>query len=443
MPEIEFHKYGSGIFRPSGSGMDSEILRWPQKIRRSIRALVGAFLCALLLGGWETTSLMGQDDLASPGEPAISLHEPLAGQSCNECHKESVSLNGRCLMARDQMCVLCHEIPEAGGKAVLADPSASLCFKCHAEEAFKGDFVHGPFAAGSCLTCHSPHGADDSAMVRIAGRQLCLTCHEDMEAALVKARFRHRAMANGCNDCHSPHASDQRYQLTKPALDVCTECHEDIFDVTEKAVVTHSPVKEDSACLNCHDPHMAENDQLLPGEDMAICLGCHNEPIKADRYELPPMEPILAANPRHHGPIQFRVCSECHNPHGSNYFRLLTDAYPARLYSPFFESNYALCFRCHEPKLAEEEQSESATGFRDGGNNLHFVHVNKTSMGRTCRLCHDAHASSQPKHMRESVPFGTWDLPVKFNKTENGGSCEPGCHAAQSYDRLAAQSGRP
>jgi predicted CXXCH cytochrome family protein len=398
-------------------------------------------LCVLLLGEWATPSATEQDQ-ELPTESAGNLHEPLTDQSCNECHEKSVPLNGRCLLAKDQMCVLCHKIPEEGGKAELVDPSEALCFKCHAEEEFKGDFVHGPFAAGACLTCHSPHGADDSAMVRIEGRQMCLTCHEDMEASLASARFRHRAMASGCTDCHSPHASDLRYQLTKPVPDICAGCHEDIFDIME-AVVTHSPVKEDSACMNCHNPHMAENDQLLPEEDMDVCLGCHNEPIKTDRYELAPMGPVLAAKPRHHGPIQFRICSECHNPHGSKYFRLLTDAYPARLYSPFFESNYALCFRCHEPKLVEVERTDSATGFRDGDRNLHFVHVDKTSMGRTCRLCHDAHASSQPKQMRESVPFGKWDLPIKFKKTENGGSCEPGCHAAQSYDRLAQQSGRP
>ncbi|MEJ2108603.1 MAG: cytochrome c3 family protein, partial [Acidobacteriota bacterium] len=145
----------------------------------------------------------------------------------------------------------------------------------------------------------------------------------------------------------------------------------------------------------------------------------------------------------HHGPIQFRECSECHNPHGSPYFRLLTDMYPERLYAPFFESNYALCFRCHESTLAEEEQADSLTEFRDGERNLHFLHVNKTSMGRTCRLCHDAHAGSEPQYIPESVTFGNWDLPIKFTKTENGGSCEPGCHAAQSYDRLAPQPSNP
>jgi hypothetical protein len=37
------------------------------------------------------------------------------------------------------------------------------------------------------------------------------------------------------------------------------------------------------------------------------------------------------------------------------------------------------------------------------------------------------------------VPFGTWSLPVKFEQTENGGSCAPGCHAVQKYKHGSAK----
>jgi predicted CXXCH cytochrome family protein len=340
------------------------------------------------------------------------------------------------------MCVLCHEIPAAGGQARLVEPSAPLCFRCHAKDAFQGGFVHGPIAAGSCITCHAPHGSGNSGMLRVAGPKLCLACHKDMDVRLINAGFSHKAAVNDCIDCHSPHASEQRYQLRKAVPGLCEGCHENIFRDLKEAVI-HSPVTEEPACLNCHDPHMAENEWLLPADDMGACLKCHNEPVKAGQSELAPMGPLLAANPRHHGPIQSRECSECHNPHGSSYFRLLTAAYPQRLYAPFFESNYALCFRCHESTLVTEEHTETLTGFRDGDRNLHFVHVKNPSLGRTCRLCHETHASSQPEYIRASVPFGTWNLPIKFKKTENGGSCEPGCHAAQTYAYQTTQPGRP
>ena len=434
MPDMRFHDFGSGI-KVKADRRKSKTRRAP--------ALAGIPVFAILLVGWATLSATEPDDAQSDEAFTEIFHEPLTGKPCIECHEEMIPARGRCLLTGEQMCVLCHDIPAIGGRASLMEPSAPTCFKCHSEEAFDGSFVHGPFAAGACITCHSPHGDNSSAMVRISGRQICLPCHEETKTDFDSARFRHQASAGGCTECHTPHASEQRYQLRKPVPGVCVECHEDLFEKLEGAVVTHSAVEEDSACLNCHKAHSSENDWLLSGEDMEVCLGCHNEPIKVDDLELEPMGPVLAAKAWHHGPIEFRICSKCHDPHGSPYFRLLTDAYPERLYAPYFESNYALCFRCHEPTLFKDERTETLTEFRDGDLNLHFVHVNKSSMGRTCRLCHEAHASTGSKFIAESVPFGTWDLPIKFSKAENGGSCESGCHAAKSYDRLAAQSGRP
>ena len=79
-------------------------------------------------------------------------------------------------------------------------------------------------------------------------------------------------------------------------------------------------------------------------------------------------------------------------------------------------------------------------GFRDGDLNLHWVHVNREK-GRTCRACHEVHASSNPFHIRDSVPFGRdkWELPINYEINDTGGSCAPGCHSAQIYSR---ESGR-
>ncbi len=76
--------------------------------------------------------------------------------------------------------------------------------------------------------------------------------------------------------------------------------------------------------------------------------------------------------------------------------------------------------------------TESATDFRNGDTNLHFLHVNKEK-GRTCRACHDTHGSNRPKHVTEGVPFGSWEIPINFQETPKGGSCAPGCHAERDY----------
>ena len=193
--------------------------------------------------------------------------------------------------------------------------------------------------------------------------------------------------------------------------------------------------------MNCHDPHVAKESSLLLADGTDVCLKCHDKIVKTEKQEFADIIQLLAANPYPHGPVQNRDCSGCHNPHGSPYFRALIGQYPQGFYAPFFVSNYDLCFRCHDSALTTEQRTVSSTRFRDGDRNLHYIHVNKTSHGRTCRSCHEVHAGTNPKHIAATVPFGNWQLPVKFEQTENGGSCAPGCHAPQQFDRQSAKTG--
>ena len=45
--------------------------------------------------------------------------------------------------------------------------------------------------------------------------------------------------------------------------------------------------------------------------------------------------------------------------------------------------------------------------------------------------------SSQEKHVRLTVPYGSidWELPINFTRTETGGSCQVGCHSPKDYSR--------
>jgi hypothetical protein len=38
-------------------------------------------------------------------------------------------------------------------------------------------------------------------------------------------------------------------------------------------------------------------------------------------------------------------------------------------------------------------------------------------------------------HLRESVPYGNWQMPVKYTPTKTGGYCASGCHKKLAYDR--------
>ena len=136
-----------------------------------------------------------------------------------------------------------------------------------------------------------------------------------------------------------------------------------------------------------------------------------------------------------HGPVADGDCVACHDPHASPNFRVLKERYPRRYYAPFSFRSYGLCFTCHDKPFILNEETDWLTGFRDGHRNLHFLHVNRKEKGRKCTNCHDIHASIKPKHIRETSVFGTWEMELLFEKTETGGSCDPGCHEQRSYDR--------
>lgn len=373
--------------------------------------------------------------LVVPLWAAGANHPPGAGKACLDCHATVGKHKNLHWPVKEALCESCHRVPAAGGAASLTGVPEKLCLGCHEPEKFAAAFVHGPVALGACVACHDPHGSEAPGLVRAKGRALCLTCHTEMEARLASAKFQHKVLEGGCTDCHSPHASPLRYQLKAAVPGLCASCHGKILEQANTATVKHTPVQQQAACLNCHDPHTAEHRPQLKADGSAICLNCHDKKIPVGGVELTDMKRLLVENPDHHGPIRQNNCAACHQPHGSNHFRLLAEEYPKEFYAPFRAENFALCFRCHDPALPRDERTTTLTGFRDGDRNLHFVHVNKTPKGRTCRSCHETHAGTLPKRIRKSVPFGRWELPVNFTKTAAGGSCAPGCHVPRSYDR--------
>jgi len=61
---------------------------------------------------------------------------------------------------------------------------------------------------------------------------------------------------------------------------------------------------------------------------------------------------------------------------------------------------YDLCFQCHEKELVLSEKTASLTNFRDGDENLHFIHVNRESKGRSCKSCHNVHGSTNVRLLK-------------------------------------------
>jgi predicted CXXCH cytochrome family protein len=298
--------------------------------------------------------------------------------------------------------------------------------------------VHAPYESGSCTPCHATDDARDPGKVAGSLNDVCVGCHTELERSLA-AKHVHAAVEDACTNCHNPHSSTVPRLLLSEAPALCAECHADTVEAASSAPVQHRALATGAKCMNCHNPHGSSFEKLLFRMPAEMCLGCHDRDgmKSADGRPLTNMKAWLAKNENHHGPVEAGDCSSCHTSHGGENFRLLTERFPPTFYAAFDKKNYALCMSCHNEAVYTAAETTSLTSFRDGSRNLHFAHVNVGERGRTCRACHDVHASGQGHHIREGVPFGTtgWVLKLNYVATADGGSCSKTCHETRTYRR--------
>jgi predicted CXXCH cytochrome family protein len=272
---------------------------------------------------------------------------------------------------------------------------------------------------------------------------MCLACHTDFAKAMKEAVFVHPPVKDDpCTACHDPHGTPVAGILKKKMPDLCTGCHDDIGKKVAKVKVPHKPLQHEAGCVNCHSAHFAQSKGLLPADEQTVCLGCHGK----DDLGTPRLKNIrkdLAGKKHLHGPLGKGECKGCHDPHGSDSFRMLRGSYPADLYASYKDGIYGACLGCHEKNLLRYPDTTIYTAFRNGNQNLHYIHVVNSRKGRTCRLCHEPHASNGEKLIsKEGTKFGDWKIPVNFSITPTGGSCAPGCHRAFKYDRKTPENYR-
>ncbi len=390
------------------------------------------------------------------------VHGPVAVGECSACHELAKSEKHKFVSIKkaEDLCVKCHEPMEKKGVVhapvmtgdctgchnphqsnqeyfMRKGPIAETCSKCHPQEAVKKKTVHGPLGDGDCLICHKPHSSEKPKLLEKVGNEVCFECHSDVQQNFADAKHVHKPASEGCIQCHNPHTTDNTTLLVKDQPELCFSCHQNIKDHVDNSTVQHAALTENKKCTNCHSPHESKIVKQLKDEPMKLCLTCHDHPMDvAQSGRLGNIKELLANNKNVHGPIRAKDCSGCHDVHGSTNFRILRKYYPKEFYTSYSQVQYELCFGCHQQSLTQEVKTATLTGFRDGNRNLHFVHVNKKIKGRTCRSCHETHASNNAKHIRDAVPFGQWMLPIKYEPTKNGGSCTPGCHAKKEYSRL-------
>jgi predicted CXXCH cytochrome family protein len=365
--------------------------------------------------------------------------KPIAdvGKMCTECHEKPTTMAFVHPPVKQGKCTKCHDPHQSPNKFQLRAEGAELCYMCHNKAMASGKFVHGPVAVGGCAACHSAHQSSFPKLLMAKGNDVCFSCHSDKAELFKSKKFSHAPVKAACVSCHSPHSSDFKFTLKAEGTEeLCYTCHKDKQKDVASAKVKHKGIATDRKCLACHDVHVSDHPKQLVKGPAELCLGCHDRTYNSADGKRLNIKEVLATNSSHHGPV--KDCSGCHNAHGSNNFRILRENFPPLFYAGYNPENYKLCFMCHEKSLASEKSTTTLTSFRNGDQNLHFVHVNKAVKGRTCRACHDAHATNNKKHIRDAIPFGAWKLPVGYTKTDTGGKCLPGCHKLYSYDRTKA-----
>lgn len=363
---------------------------------------------------------------------------------CFTCHSESEGMATDAKFVhfpvKQGECILCHEPHQSNLPYHLKGESiVGLCNNCHSKSMVKYKFMHEPYESGDCNACHSPHVSDVKGLLHEGGSALCLNCHKEREEEF-KRKYVHEPVKKSCSVCHDPHGSETEAHLRtptdkdgkyikyeQPLKESCLSCHRkldpDVAKQIEHGKVTHKPVVE-GKCTLCHTPHSTNFKKQLNTSMQDACFKCH-EPLKK----------LIRESKFQHGPVRTDDCGQCHLVHGADHKRLLRANFTANYTEDFDAVHYELCFNCHNSKVYLNAKNLE-TGFRNGTDNLHYLHVNREKDGRTCMTCHDIHASNQPKHIRTSIPYKKkFTITLEYTNTQTGGGCVVGCHNPQKYDR--------
>jgi len=270
--------------------------------------------------------------------------------------------------------------------------SATDCQTCH-EKAAGPAFQKTKHARNdqSCAGCHNnvaehmkaQMGGEKNGPVpslkKLSAQQLnatCLKCHEKAnQANYVTSMHSRRNVA--CTSCHGIHeyASAKAQLKTKMDSDTCFTCHKS--ERAKSMRTSHHPVREGKmSCSSCHNPHDGASPKLLKADSInELCYKCHAEKRGPFAFE--------------HAPVR-EDCANCHDPHGSNHKRMLTQKLPN------------LCYNCHLTGSGhfgsgDNLNTEQGKPIAPAGAASGYPVAGSRFVERSCRNCHvQIHGSNHP-----------------------------------------------
>lgn len=252
-----------------------------------------------------------------------------------------------------------------------------------------------------------------------AGTETCLNCHQKQGQTIARSVHWRKAIRqapvnqSGCESCHGPGAAHAEagggkgvgglttFAKGEPAptrAGACLNCHRNGAQLAMWDAGIHS--KKDVACADCHSAHGFRRTSLgyghtkdplgyQPGLQYDVCGKCHLN-VKAQ------------VNRRSHHPIiEGKVtCSNCHQPHGSIYPRLISTL-----------SVNQLCYKCHAEKRGpymweHQPVDESCTICHIPHGSVH-LRLMKEKVPNVCQTCHDSTRHPGTRYSRETLFAGS------------------------------------
>jgi len=296
------------------------------------------------------------------------------------------------------------------------------CLQCHTEKIpdFNKTSVHAPFMQRDCTVCHTKHGAQVATTVtQGAGTQISryrtlvqwlpLKWWFDAWGALSGSTGGStQAIAGGVVSKSVRSVEGTPSALVLPGDELCWMCHGDMGLLLDDKY-THVPFAK-GRCTECHDPHASDYRALLTQAPNKLCFTCH--PIGKELNRM-----------QSHPPAKQGWCTDCHNPHASNNKGILV----AR--------QRELCFRCHPTVASISNMPTQHQPFKnDNCTGCHEPHGSDNSpllVKAQPALCYNCHPQIKNQFARSS------HHPVGLNLT--CGSCH-NPHAAL-YPGLLSGSG--
>jgi hypothetical protein len=113
-------------------------------------------------------------------------------------------------------------------------------------------------------------------------------------------------------------------------------------------------------------------------------------------------------------------------PAGTVDHRAAFSRLPAQEELLYLPEKFSPCNECHPRAVAEDEDFNVGTNFRDTGlgKNLHWMHVFRQPQGTNCSACHRVDPETGRPGFRPSV---------RLTLSSTGGTCAPACHRPKEY----------